>query len=290
MLYSLSKALLDTLFEEYVTHLDVFYADISRDRHHDHMEIVDLYSAHSGREYLAKIFKFLGFEVVGKGVITEEHKRFIWMREVGYADLLPDQTLPQIVLSDFDYSKMSPAVKAILEKYASYADAFDMQALRAYLDSGVNIEQCSALLIRHVIRRAWPLPTLEEFETVNRENKLAAWVLALGRRVSHFGISMHLDSTFDSLEHFNQMLDHNTAIQGGAHVLTGGENYGIAELSTMGKMISMPLADGMLQIGDSFMKFVWRYPRVENKTQIAGDYYMDFISHKGADNVQSLYD
>ena len=48
-----------------------------------------------------------------------------------------------------------------------------------------------------------------EYEIAKKENELVAWVLIFGKKINHFGISVHLLNGFNNLEEFNDSLIKN---------------------------------------------------------------------------------
>lgn len=261
----------------------------------DHLAIIDLPSIYSGIPYLKKVFHKIGFEYAGEGYLAEKQNSFCWLREQGNYAKLPEDVLPQIVVADFNFEVLSPKVQAIVKKYAEYSRPIDQQMFSELVLS-VEAGNKSVLpdmvefLYHFIITKPWPSPSLAEFQTVHQENELIAWVLAFGRKVNHFGIPIHLLKSFANIEDFVNYLDRTklVSLNHKHSLIKGGENVGIAQVSTEGINIEIPLTDTTIALPDCFMEFVWRYSNKKDP-KYWHDYYLDFVPQNANYIIESIY-
>jgi hypothetical protein len=145
--------------------------------------------------------------------------------------------------------------------------------------------------IQHnLMHRAWPLPSVGEYNTVLQENELMAWVLLFGRTINHFGIPIYLYAKYNDLNAFNDMMlaRSDVEINSCNGCVKGGADCGIAQSSTLGAPCMMRLQDGVVKTRGGFMEFVWRYPKVE-KPSLWNDYYTGFFANNASKVIESLY-
>ncbi|MBA3662519.1 MAG: DUF1338 domain-containing protein [Gammaproteobacteria bacterium] len=263
----------------------------------DHFAVIDLPSEHSGIPVLTSIFSALGYEPKGKGYLPEKQNDFQWLSESQSCTLPAIDALPQAVVADFRLEAMPIEISTIITKYATQAKKIDIRRIQQLAqETAQGNEQSSTQLERMILSylegRDWPKPTLNEFKTVQRFNELLAWVLAFGRRPNHFTLSIHLLSSFKSLENFHDFLKTlNIPLNVDGGVIKGGEKAGIAQSSTLGMMSDAALADGTLTLPSGFVEFVWRYP-LDSIAQPKNwhDYFTGFIPQHADHVIQSLYD
>ena len=122
-------------------------------------------------------------------------------------------------------------------------------------------------------------------------NELLAWVLVRGRQVNHFAWAIHLSKCFSSLEAFNSFLSSSLKIplneKGG--LIKGRASQGIKQSSTLAAAKWLKLADGMIDLPDRFIEFVWRYPKQEGESMLWEDYFTGFIADNADRVVESLF-
>lgn len=244
----------------------------------DHFAIIDLgYGASSKKELLA-IFEHLGFKLKGLDYLPDKKNEFLWARS-------NDKSLPQAVLADFRIEEFSSKNKLILEKYARYQKPINQKDFSHYLASQ-NYRQISLFLFNLLNNRPWPIPTVHDYYSVLEENELAAWVLAFGRTINHFGMAVHLTQNIRSLEHLHSLLPPNLKLNTYGGTIKGGPQLGITQSSTLGPKIKLQLEDGFVPIRSSFIEFVWRYKKASSSDH---NYYDGFIGANANQVIESLY-
>ncbi|KIE05467.1 Uncharacterized protein NF27_DP00110 [Candidatus Jidaibacter acanthamoeba] len=263
--------------------------------HLDHFAIIDLPSENSGMNHLKAIFSSLGFVYKGEGYLPEKHNPFAWMREDNYDEKLAHHTTAQPVIADFKLDALSPQVRHIVEKYAALIKPLEMEKFEYYKEqidknNEALIPEITGFLYNHLIDKERPKLTSKEYETVFKENELIAWVLAFGRVVNHFGVSIHLDNKASNLTEFNDnVLKSNIiTLNATSNYIKGGEYCGIAQSSTNGLPIKIRLKDKEITTHNSFLEFVWRYSNLDKPT-LAKDYYCNFIPQNANHVIESLY-
>lgn len=264
----------------------------------DHIAILDLPGPNTGIVPLKTLYSMLGYQEQGYDYLPDKQNNFLWMAEVDSKHQPASQVLPQIVLADFRREVLPAEICSIVDRYAKQAQPLPLQqisALQTALVQGdCEAEQlllnCLSACLQH---RPWSLPYLAEFETVHEFNELLAWVLVFGRRINHFAISVHHLGGFSGLTHFNQLVENELQLplnQSGG-MIKGGVDQGIAQSATQAPQVTVNLADGVIDLPDRFIEFVWRYPRVGlNRTPMHwGDYFTGFIGTQANRVIETLY-
>lgn len=262
----------------------------------DHFAIIDLPSEFSGIATLNQIFSALNYLPQGRDYLADKQNEFMWLAPTEAEFQLAQQADPQIVIADFRFAELAPHIQSILENYTKHIKPFPWQQFhrlcgRAYHDDIDAANELTALIINYCQQREWPLPTVEDYLTIKSSNELLAWVLVFGRCVNHFGISIHCRKSYDSLAQFNQQLEQQLAIplnqQGGK--IKGNAEKGIAQSSTEGELLALPLANGNSKLNGPFIEFVWRYATLSNP-QYWKDYFTGFIGTQANYVIESVYD
>lgn len=272
-----------------------------RDHHEvilDHFAVIQLPSNHSGISNLCQIFSALGYIVQGLDYLAEKQNDFLWLTEIDAIHQSVRETLPQVVVADFRLHELPREIKTIVEKYSCEISISPLQQIQrlsgqAYLGDQEAAEQLLALLIRYFSERQWPLPTIADFQAVNRVNELLAWVLALGCIPNHFGILANMIDGFDNLETFMAFIAEDLRLPLNRHggLIKGSVAMGIEQGATLGMPVEVKLADGNLQIPAPFIEFVWRYPRISTSKPVAWkEYYTGFMAQNANKVIESLTD
>lgn len=246
----------------------------------DHFAVIDLPGPQSGIPVLQKLFAAIGYETRGQDYLPDKQNTFLWMAEEDSENTPAVDALPQVVVADFRLDALPDHVRVIIEKYSAQtkpapdAATMTIESLCAYFTAG----------------RDWPLPTVQEFQTVHAFNELLAWVLVFGRKPNHFTLSVHLLSGFNNLNEFNHFIEHDVKIplnhDGG--LIKGNEHSGIAQSSSKGKTAHIQLADGTVELPTDFIEFVWRYPLNPTPT-LWQDYFTGFVAKHADYVIESLY-
>lgn len=258
----------------------------------DHFAVIDLPGPHTGIPYLTKLFSIIGYESRGDGYLPDKQNDFHWMAEEDSENTSAKNVLPQVVVADFRLEELPPEIKIIIEKYARLASPPPLAniATLAAKNDALSASQLVHIFTRYLTGRDWPLPTVNEFQTVHDFNELLAWVLVFGRRPNHFTFSIHLLPPFKNLIEFHQFVECELQLtlnkDGG--VIKGNESAGIAQGSTAGIREKIALDDGTVELPTSFVEFVWRFPVCEQPS-LWNDYFTGFIAQHADRVIESLY-
>ena len=292
MLATVRQLLIEKLWVKFITSIPNA-AEILRDRQPvlDHLAIIDLPSQHSGIPVLQRIFAALGFVPKGSGYLPEKTNDFIWMMPEDNTHKLATESLPQIVLADFRSNLLTQKTQQILDKFTSSMALFDFNLFEQYLQHLPNTtENIVNMVFDYLNWQPVVLPTLAEYNYVKHENQLIAWVMLFGRKINHFGLSIHHLEGEQNLLAFNKNI-HAIGIalnaQGGE--IKGSKQYGIEQSSTLGKNISITLDKASIEVRDSFLEFVWRYP-IKPNPRLWSDYFTGFIPYNANSVIESVYD
>lgn len=254
----------------------------------DHLTIIDLPSQGSGLAPLEKLFSMLGFIKAGEGFISSQSCQFIWMEEEGARESAANEPLPQIVVADFRKADLSPKVRAIIERLTLTVPPPPFQKIesavaRAQSGDFTAVAEIVKLTSEYLTKREHLLPTQSEFETVNRENDLLAWVMIFGREVNHFGIAVQHLHPFSDLENFTDYLESDLGFEfqdQSPQKLFGEKSLGVSKKTTQSTPLTVELEGGKVTLPDRTLKLVWRYPTQGNSEALWASYYRGFISEK----------
>lgn len=264
----------------------------------DHLAIIDLPSTHSGIPFLSQLFSQIGFNLAGKGYLPDKQNDFAWLTDCDAKGQQATEALPQIVIADYRLHELPSNVRKIIEKYIQHIPNYSLSELNTLCErmvQGNTIAQENAVSqIQQICSgRAWPTPTLSDYETVKEANELLAWTLVFGRQPNHFGISIHYMTQFNHLNDFNNYLKQEIGISFNqrAQEIKGDASMGITQSSTADDIITVKLADATIDIPSPFMEFVWRYP-VANKTKpiFWEDYFTGFYAQNANNVIESVYE
>ena len=303
MLNHIKKYILNQLWKNYSSQIieisiiqDYFKKHFQEDLILDHFAIIDLPGPYSGMDTLSCLFSYLGYYVHGQDYLSDKQNNFRWLSEEISPQTLAMDAPPQIVVADFHREALAPQVLAIIDYYANFTQALDIDQLkfwhyRTLQQDKVAAENLSTFILNYLQTRDWPLPTVKEFEIVKNHNELLAWVLVMGRQVNHFAWGMHLSKGFSQLNLFNQFLSSTLKIslnnKGG--LIKGNIKKGIEQSSTQPATKLIELADGVIELSDRFIEFVWRYPKKVEENRLWHDYFTGFVADNANRVVESLY-
>ncbi|TLY48309.1 MAG: DUF1338 family protein [Gammaproteobacteria bacterium] len=303
MLSQVKKNIFSQLWENYKTHLveidiiqNYFQRHFQEDLVLDHFAIIDLPGPNTGMDTLSCLFSYLGYIVRGQAYLIEKQNNFRWLSEEVGPETLAIDAPPQIVVADFRREALAPQVLTIVDHYASFTQALDIEQLkfwhhRILQQDKLAADELSAFILKYLQSRDWPLPTLKEYEIVKNHNELLAWVLIMGRQINHFAWGMHLSKGFTQLKSYNQFLSSTLKIslsnKGG--MIKGSINKGIEQSSTQPATKFIKLVDGVIDLPDRFIEFVWRYPTKKGENKLWHDYFTGFVADNANRVVESLY-
>jgi len=296
MLATLRADLISVLWSNYLNEIE-YFTDIFGDNtpNLDHFAVIDLRSKHSGIRPLVKIFELLEFELAGSGYLPEKSNDFVWMREPGFMSQPINSCLPQIVLADFRTELLSAEVQNILSKYTDQVQEFDLSTLETMVKALKNGDKTAHKNIikrisSYTNQRPWSLPTIEDYQDVRAENELIAWVLLMGRKINHFGVQINGYDNFRDLSCFLKYIkESNLSKINKIHgEIKGSVVDGIAQASSLGEEITASAANGDVITNNSFMEFVWRYPKSSSPPKLNIDQHTEFVAKNANYVIESL--
>lgn len=275
------RQLMAALWNKYIEEIQFYSLLFPRGTIWDHLAIIDVGLEGSNRNTLISLFKKLGFEERGSGYIPDKINDFMWMAEPNIDEKLPSEALPQIVLADFRIDELSKANRDLVH---SYLKKVDQQSLPS-CDAGVrDVSE----LVDYLNMRPWPLMTVREYMMLRDENPLLSWVMASGRKVNHFGVSIHLDGRFNSLADFNESLRRVAPLNFKDGAIKGSLEMGIEQSSSVGSLQRIMLRDGEVELNRAFMEFVWRQQIAQGEAPRWGDYYTGFLATNATNIIESV--
>lgn len=303
MLNRVKSYVLSQLWENYNTHLTELSTIQSHVKKHfqeelilDHFALIDLPGPYTGMDTLSCLFSYLGYRVRGQDYLAEKQNNFRWLSEEVSSETLAVDALPQIVVADFRREALASQVLKIIDHYAGFAQALDTDQLKFLHQRTLQQDEQAAcelsrIILNYLQSRDWPLPTVKEYEIVKNHNELLAWVLVMGRQVNHFAWGIHLSKSFSRLNLFNQFLSAtlNISLNKKGGLIKGNINKGIEQSATQPALKSIKLHDGIIDLPDRFIEFVWRYPKKMGENRRWHDYFTGFVADNADRVVESLY-
>lgn len=296
MLSVVRKKVIYKLWENYIKCIDFYPKLFKQQPILDHLAIIDLSSWRSGRRELKRIFERIGFEEKGTGYLPDKQNDFLWMREKQFGATKFGESLPQLVLADFRNELFSEGTQELIVRLTEQMPQFDFDLLDRNIKALENGDPfaTSAIceqILEYLQNPQWRVPTKVEYEQLRKENNLLAWVAVFGRKVNHFGVCINGVKGFKNLNEFvehikNAELTQLNNIEG---EVKGGDADGIAQASSIGSPITIKLEGGIVNANQSFMEFVWRYPRAE-KPVTWNDYFNGFVANNATYVIESLYE
>lgn len=274
------RQLIGILWDNYIKYINYYPRLFPSGAIQDHLAIIDIGCKNSSMKELRNICNHFGFEYRGEGYIPEKINDFSWFAEPGIEDLAPNDALPQVIIADFRVDLLSKKNRDIIYKYTAKLPDVELN-FSNYLP-----EEQPLVAFKYLTSRPWALPTVAEYLSLKEEIPLIAWAFARGRRVNHFGVCVHLDGRFESLEEFNLELSRHATLNNSDGEIQGSPECGIEQSSAIGSPNLMRLSDGEIMLNNSFMEFVWRY-KIHDDSGRWGDYYCNFIPRNATNIVES---
>lgn len=261
----------------------------------DHYAIVDISPENGGIPIMKRIYEMMGYRHIGTGYLPEKYNDFVWMRATDFEESLPSHSQPQPILADFRIDLLTPKARSIVEKFLRQNQSFDFSSFERKIKdykagNDTLADEIVSQAMDYMVSKPWQNITRKDYLTLAEENQLLAWALLCGRKANHFGVGIY-NLNFTSLNEFNKYAhqNHNLAFNTEGGWIKGGAQVGIEQSSTIGDVMNVDFEDGVHQIHDSFMEFVWRFPVEDNPTQMK-HYYCDFVPVNANKVIESIYD
>ena len=128
--------------------------------------------------------------------------------------------------------------------------------------------------------RPWPMPTWEQYRTLEAVSPYAAWLSVWGLCANHFTIAVHHLAGAPALREVVQVLmDANYPMNDAGGVLQGGPDQLLEQASTLAETRSVRFAGGdERQVPSCYYELAHRYPQAD------GQLYMGFVA-ASANNI-----
>jgi hypothetical protein len=260
----------------------------------DHFAVIDLPSEKSGIFVLNQIFSSLGYLPQGRDYLQDKQNEFMWLAPMEANSKKATEVSPQIVIADFCLDDLSPKVKNIIMKYTRHFSIFPWREFHRLVGEAYHDNHHAAsLLIKmivHYCQQRETVPTVQDYLIVKEQNELLSWVLAFGRGINHFGINIGLLNQYAHFSQFNACLSEklNIRLNQKNGLIKGDEDKYIAQSSTAGDEITLPLLGGEIKLLSPFVEFIWRAKKVAHPLYW-NDYYTGFIGMQADDVIESVY-
>lgn len=197
------------------------------------------------------------------GYVKKDYYYFKEKKLNAYWYAPPSPKYPRIFISELRVDDLPEKAKTILNKYTKdiLQDPVDSIDLN-------NVESVGNFFYKPL----WDLPTITDYQELQKISEYAAWVLYNRYYLNHYTISVHdLKQPYNSLESFNKFLTSigitlNTA---GGVIKTSADGL-LKQTSSVAKMIDAIFKDGEhLEISGSYVEFAERlpYPKSTNENE-----------------------
>jgi len=213
----------------------------------DHIAFRTLGVPYLGIASFEKIFLHYGYEKRDPNHFSHKKLDAYWYSP-------PSPEYPRIFVSELRVQDLSEEAQRII---ASYTNAITSDPVDAIdLNNG---EAVDAFLHTSL----WNLPTLSDFETLERESEYAAWVIYNRYYLNHFTVSVHnLPAGFNTVALFNDFLESKgrQLNDAGGKVKTSSDGL-LKQSSTVAEMIKAEFSDKKSKmISGSYVEFAERLP------------------------------
>ena len=215
------------------------------DIENDHIAFRSLGVPHLGMASLEKVFLYLGYTRRDPYFFPEKKLDAWW-----YAP--PDPRFPRIFLSELRVGDLGEQSREIIRRTTGHLNA----------DPADSLDKNDAAAIDHFLHSsAWPVPSLEEYQSLASESEYAAWAIYNRYYLNHFTISVHnLPEGYDTVAGFNDFLEKNgfRLNDAGGKIKTSPDG-GLLQSSTIARMVEARFSGGeTLLIPGSYVEFAER--------------------------------
>lgn len=155
-----------------------------------------------------------------------------------------DSEAPKIFVSELQTSELSQEAQGIIS--------------RLLKSSTINMALNPDLWHRGCL---WAPISIREYQCLQQENEVAAWLSTMGFRANHFTIAIHKLKTFRGIEDLNSFIKaqgYPLNEQGGE--IKGGVQAGLEQSSTLASRMNLTFNDGNLECPTCYDEFALRHP------------------------------
>lgn len=282
----------------------------------DHLALRTLPGAHCGAHVLEKAFALLGYERRDSFRFEDKQLSAFWMSPPLAPGARSAQVLPKVFISELIPDAFSGPFREVirravdqvvgdpidaLARLAQQVRTGDASGAGAQREEGVRdggreggpesgrareLEDGLVALLSN--GPAWARPMSSDYEVLRKESEYAAWTLAFGSRPNHFTVSVHLMSSFASLEDFNSYvisalnIPMNTS---GGGLIKGTKAVRLEQSATLAAEATVAFQDKAARLPYAFIEFAFRHPREGRAHDGAWDSYYQGFEVKNADKI-----
>ena len=232
---------------------DIFQAEGEK-VYNDHIALRTFNHPRLGIESLAQHFKKFGY--VEKGDYTFVEKK-LYAKHYEH----PDEKQPKIFISELELEKVSPFIRAEVNKL--------VDQIPDSLIQSETFPMCG---------RPWPM-TYALYTELAKESEYASWVAAYGFRPNHFTININNLKKLSDIHVLNKFITEKGFVlnKSGGEIKGTPADY-LEQSSTMASEIPVKFTDGTHNIPGCYYEFAKRYPLANGKL------YQGFVA-KSADKI-----
>jgi hypothetical protein len=248
----------------------------SRDIENDHIAFRTLGIPNLGIASFEKIFMACGYQ-------KRDYFYFEGKKLDAYWYAPPAPNFPRIFLSELRVDDLSEESQQIIKKYTESIQQDPVDSLD--LTDGTAI---SAFLHSPL----WEIPTLEDYETLQKESEYAAWVIYNRYYLNHYTISVHnLLKGYDDIYKYVEFLESiGVRLNDSGGKVKVSPDGGLLQTSTVAQLIEAEFANGKKRtIAGSYVEFAERKVLLEfnhlPKESITREHRRDGFETANADKI-----
>lgn len=214
----------------------------------DHIAFRTMGVANLGIASFEKIFQHLGYQKRDPYFFAEKRLNAFWYSP-------PKDSYPRIFVSELRVGDLSPEAQTIIRSYTDEVKTDPADSLD--LDNGAEID---AFLHRPL----WRMPTLQDYERLERESEYAAWVIYNRYYLNHFTVSIHNLPKYRTIDEFNLYLEsHGFKLNSSGGKTKKSPDGLLSQSSTVAAVVEAEFSDGKggivkRMISGSYVEFAER--------------------------------
>jgi hypothetical protein len=217
------------------------------DAQNDHIAFRTMGVDHLGIASFEKIWLAYGYE-------RRDPYHFEGKKLDAYWYAPPSPDLPRIFISELRVDDLSDDAQQIIRSYTHEVTTDPVDELD--LADGAQVDE-------FLHSPLWRLPSLADYERLQKESESAAWVIYNRYYLNHFTVSVHrLPAGYDTIPEFNAFLEARgfELNDAGGKVKTSDDGL-LRQSSTVAEMIEVTFAGGdSKEISGSYVEFAERRP------------------------------
>lgn len=250
----------------------------------DHIAFRTMGVPNLGIASFEKIFLHLGYQKRDPYFFAEKRLNAFWYSP-------PEDSFPRIFVSELRIGDLSPEAQSIIRSYTDVVKADPADSLD--LNNGCEID---AFLHRPL----WRVPTLQDYERLERESEYAAWVIYNRYYLNHFTVSIHNLPRHRTIDEFNAYLEsHGFKLNSAGGKAKRSPDGLLNQSSTVAALVEAEFSDGQggtvkRMISGSYVEFAERkvLPQFAalSETEIKRTHRRDGFEAQNADKIfESTY-